>query len=167
MCAWYVAGVQKAWLSVALEEVELWKDRVCAVTQRTPALGLVGLWGGVPERSSSGGREPVLRGVWDVGGLAEAAAASGELHTAGHWLLPLKPYRGDRFCRWAMSASRATFPRAGQAEAGAASSPSWGEGDGLSVSAQRSGRIAEGRDSPVPSHICCPRALLSRWKRCW
>lgn len=27
--------------------------------------------------------------------------------------------------------------------------------------------VGEGRNSPVPSHICCPRTLLSGWKRCW
>lgn len=29
------------------------------------------------------------------------------------------------------------------------------------------GPTGSGRDSPVPSHICCPRTLLSGWKRCW
>lgn len=47
-----------------------------------------------------------------------------------------------------------------QAEDGA------GETPGL-VASLGSGCIGEGRDSPVPSHICCPRTLLSGWKRCW
>lgn len=40
----------------------------------------------------------------------------------------------------------------------------WGWGD---PRAQGSECVGEGRDSSVPSHICCPRTLLSGWKRCW
>lgn len=97
------------------------------------------------------------------GGLAEAAAESGELDTTRHSLLNVKPYRGECLlpmgyvCLESKLTQRMELVRP----------RSCGERDGLSVSTWRSDWIGKGRDSPVPSHICCPRTLLSRWKRCW
>lgn len=103
------------------------------------------------------------------GGLAEAAAESGELDTTGQSLLNVRPYCGEHFRLWVMSALKVNLPGGGASRGWSCLDPGHVVREpGLSVRAQRSW-MGKGRDSPVPSHTCCPRTrtLLSRWKRCW